>query len=486
MNDNDHARPPQPGPACDDFAPLLPLIGQERLNPSDDSRLRQHLATCEYCQSELDSYTALDDTLARQFGPASRGPLSPDDIRELTSIAYRPRTDELEPLPTPESNHHQQRPAAHFPPTRWLPVRPGRRVVSLLSAIAAVLLIAAISLALFASGGHGHSANPNTPTVTTAPTAPATPNNTYQLNRNDWFQGIAMISPTEGWIVGGYQAGGAAYGPLLLLHYVNGSLIRVNVAGLQDPGANNTTLQQVVMLSADEGWATGIYIGSEGCNDTLILHYTGGQWKHETTKVGIMLTGFSMVSATDGWAVGTQPECNGVGSAGPILFHYDGTQWAQASLPATVSLVTHIVMLSPSDGWITALPTAAADQNGAPVLLHYNGKTWRAISIPGIDELWPLAFASATDGWVVGEKNLTGNALSAQTGPHGIYPQASTLYHYNGTSWTAARGALDTFQEAGVEGMAFTASGDGWVVGIHADSSGNGFPSFYLHKSGEK
>ena len=323
MNDHNRARPPQPGPACEYFAPLLPLVGQERLNPRDSSSLRQHLATCDYCQSELDSYTWLDDTLARHFGPAPRGPLSPGDIRELTSRAYRPRTNVPEPMPAPESlsNHHQQRPSAAFRLAPPQPARRGRRVISILSAVAAVLVIAAVSLALFESRTPTNG-KPNGSTPTT--TAPV-----YVPDRNDLFNSIAMVSPTEGWIVGGNMSingGPVIYGPLLLLHYLNGQVFRVDNLALPEAGAEKAILQRVVMLSASEGWAIGTYIGSSGCTNTLILHYTNGQWKQDTTIAGIILTSISMASTTDGWAAGVLRSCNASGSDVLALFHYNGTR----------------------------------------------------------------------------------------------------------------------------------------------------------------
>lgn len=170
MNDNYRARPPQPGPTCEYFAPLLPLLGQERLNPGDSSRLRQHLATCAYCQSELASYDWLDNALARHFGPAPRGPLSPADIRELTSRAYRPRIPLQEPMLEVEAsgNHHAPRPTVMLPPERPQSAWRRRRLLSILGTAAAILVIVAASLALFKSHSPSKTGSP-TPTTSVQP-----------------------------------------------------------------------------------------------------------------------------------------------------------------------------------------------------------------------------------------------------------------------------------------------------------------------------
>ncbi len=117
---NNHHRPyrPHPGPACESFAPLLALVGQERLSARDASDLRSHLATCAYCQQELESYRWLDDALARHYGPVPRGPLSLADIRAITSRDYQPRTPPPEPLAAPEERREQRlsRPERSFRP----------------------------------------------------------------------------------------------------------------------------------------------------------------------------------------------------------------------------------------------------------------------------------------------------------------------------------------------------------------------------------
>jgi Putative zinc-finger len=166
MNDHYRARPAEPGPACEDFAPLLPLVAQQGLDSRDSTRLRQHLATCDYCQSELDSYNRLDDALARHFGPAPSGPLSPADIQELTSPTYHPNTPLPEAPPAPAGDAprpNRSGPLVLPPRQQGAPHR--LRLISILSAAAAVLLIASVSLALFKS---------HQPTQTTAATPQAT------------------------------------------------------------------------------------------------------------------------------------------------------------------------------------------------------------------------------------------------------------------------------------------------------------------------
>ena len=55
------------------------------------------------------------------------------------------------------------------------------------------------------------------------------------------------------------------------------------------------------MVSATDAWAVGYDPDSSG---GTILHYTGSQWIQVTTSISAALVSVAMVSATDGWAVG--------------------------------------------------------------------------------------------------------------------------------------------------------------------------------------
>src|SRR5260370_37789964 len=92
MSMNHRPRTLRPGPDCAAFAPLLALVGQEHLDEPDASDLGQHLATCAYCQRELQGFNALDDALSRHFGAPARLPLSRDAITQMMRDDYRPAT----------------------------------------------------------------------------------------------------------------------------------------------------------------------------------------------------------------------------------------------------------------------------------------------------------------------------------------------------------------------------------------------------------
>src|SRR3972149_11576917 len=94
-----------------------------------------------------------------------------------------------------------------------------------------------------------------------------------------------------------------------------------------------------------------------------------------------ILYSVSMVSPSDGWAVGR----------GNSLFHWNGNAWLPVSSPIPVQLRA-IKILSASDGWAVG-----------ETILHWDGSAWRETPHPEFSLLHALDMLSATDGWAVGE-----------------------------------------------------------------------------------
>ena len=100
-----------------------------------------------------------------------------------------------------------------------------------------------------------------------------------------------MVSAQEGWAVGGdFDHTGT------LLHYQAGRWTLV-------PGAAPTHLNEVVMVSPNDGWA----VGAQG----TILHYTQGTWTTAPSPTRLWLSGVSMASRDEGWAVGVDDNDTG-------------------------------------------------------------------------------------------------------------------------------------------------------------------------------
>jgi hypothetical protein len=113
---------------------------------------------------------------------------------------------------------------------------------------------------------------------------------------------LVMTSPTEGWAAGVLprpergSVGGDATKPdnALILHYRNSTW--EEQARFPGPVDSFTTFNGIAMMSASEGWA----VGTGG----LIVHYSQGTWTRVASPTSQALQSVAMVSAAEGWAVG--------------------------------------------------------------------------------------------------------------------------------------------------------------------------------------
>ncbi len=113
------------------------------------------------------------------------------------------------------------------------------------------------------------------------------------------LRGIAMVSPVEGWAVGGL--GNSSNG--VIVHYVGGRWLVHTVI--------DQSLYGVTMRSATEGWA----VGDLGA----VYHYSNGQWSKMTSPASYTLYGVTTLATGEAWAVGI----------GGALLHYHSGSWQQ-------------------------------------------------------------------------------------------------------------------------------------------------------------
>jgi len=217
------------------------------------------------------------------------------------------------------------------------------------------------------------------------------------------------------------------------------------------------TLYSVQALSQSDVWAVGGQFNMQGSPVAgTILHYNGRQWS--STAISTPLFGISMLSATDGWAVGYSG----------VILHYNGQTWNSFNSP-TSAVLRSIAMTSENDGW-------AVGYGGT--LLHYNGHTWAVQTSPTTNDLYSISMASAQEGWAVGS---TGTLLHYVKGAWRkvAAPSANTLYgvfmlspqdvwavgqngtviHYDGTSWNA----LNSPFKSDLYSVFLSSPDEGWI-----------------------
>jgi hypothetical protein len=140
---------------------------------------------------------------------------------------------------------------------------------------------------------------------------------------------IAMSSPEEGWAGVDQNALLApapigkvtAQGPVgTLLHYVGGQWIQVKLENHQQP----TVVSALAMVSTTEGWGGGSISGSPA-----IWHLQDGTWTETPDPTSDeYISNFSMLSPTEGWAVGGEHSCDGQGcSESGVILHYAAGRW---------------------------------------------------------------------------------------------------------------------------------------------------------------
>jgi photosystem II stability/assembly factor-like uncharacterized protein len=194
-----------------------------------------------------------------------------------------------------------------------------------------------------------------------------------------YYASIDMVSPTEGWIVGGGP------GPGFILHYTNGSW--------QFSDQFNTgkhALNDVHMLSANEGWAVG---------NGVIARYVGaGRWETQERPDAPGLRSVRMVTPSEGLAVGT---------LGTVLRYSEG-KWEKVPADSSLSL-TSVDMVSRLEGW-------AVSESGQ--ILHYMSPTLSPEQSPTREALLDVDMVSRLEGWAVGSR---GTILHYQNGTWNLY-----------------------------------------------------------------
>lgn len=218
---------------------------------------------------------------------------------------------------------------------------------------------------------------------------------------------IAMLSPREGWAVGGFfpvasspapntsanvllalqeaplhpLASARTYDFCDILHYTAGNWQPVTCP--RTPTGAAGVLEGLSVLPDGEAWA----VGAGG----LILHEQGNVWEQQQSPTGNRLTGIAMVSPTEGWAVGDQS-----------ILHYHQGVWTQVS--TAYRTLTAITMISPEEGWIVS---------GDGLILHYAQGTWAKAPASPANYFSTIAMqpGEPMSGWIAGPGDTSTHSM---------------------------------------------------------------------------
>ena len=192
--------------------------------------------------------------------------------------------------------------------------------------------------------------------------------------------GIHMISKDEGWTVG---SGGEIY-------HFNGS------SWTEVPSPTSTQLVDISFSSDGVGWAVGL--------DGVILKYVDGDWIsfNDLRSDPIM---FRMLDFTSGhgWLVGYNSRLK----IGGNILEYTEDLWLSVT-PPTDNRLNDVSIVSDTEAWAVG----TADDAGGTII-HWDGKHWQrwyqnGLPIPSVD-LYAVKMVSATDGWAAGDPQISGD-----------------------------------------------------------------------------
>lgn len=422
---NGKHRQPVQGPLCAQFAPVLPLL-DDLTDAHLAAKTRAHLAGCAWCRAQRATYDRFDEALRRHFAPDVM-PYLPIDTRAFMEPAM-PEIQEIDgtsqiaapadkgaqdgdapeltisPLPIPPHAPH----SPHSSRRSW-------RLATGMAGLAAVLALSLLAGLLFAS----HGRQPSTGDKHATATASVPP------DAGKMLIAVSMSSSTDGWAIGRGD-GGSSDVPAYVLHYTGNRWVPV-----QTP--IKAGINAIKMLSPTDGWAIG----------ARVYHYDGVAWREIHMPVSTEFQAISVISPNNIWIAGGPSPVNPPDGRAVIL-HYDGSGWFPQKTPSALDYtsVYSLSMVSATDGWAVGTAQAnSSDSNGNPtqagVILRYHNGAWeKAQTLPGAD-LRTVSMSSASDGWIGGTVTaLSTGYPSMQNGkPQQITVNVPRLLHYANGQW---------------------------------------------------
>jgi hypothetical protein len=187
-----------------------------------------------------------------------------------------------------------------------------------------------------------------------------------------YLMGISMVSANEGWAVGyDYDASNLGQSYMLILHYLNGAWSRVawtHIGGLNGVDA----------LSTGDIWAVGT--ASMG-QTSAVVHLRDGIYYDLIDPVpGTLNTVqiFSTPAGWDGWAAGD----------GDATVHDQDSVWTREGYTIHGYTITSISLLSPSEGWAVGTNGGLGygeylKPNWTATLFHLHNGKWSIYPLTG-------------------------------------------------------------------------------------------------------
>ncbi|HEY7832133.1 MAG TPA: zf-HC2 domain-containing protein [Ktedonobacterales bacterium] len=219
-------------------------------------------------------------------------------------------------------------------------------------------------------------------------------------------------------------------------------------------------INDISMLSPSDGWAVGSVAQGPATRNvpapltSLIMHYTGGQWQPVSdTFPDVYLQSVSMYGPDDGWAVGRTMHAPLRG----VVLRYSGGHWREVPVPSTLVPTPLPFMSAPephADFQPTQVQAVGPDDawivdNASIVLVHYREGVWSVVQSP---QVLTISMVSDSEGWAI--------------------DYSSVIYHFHAGRWTMYLG-LSAY--TAVTAIHMISASDGWALATYTvyDRLGN-------------
>jgi hypothetical protein len=174
------------------------------------------------------------------------------------------------------------------------------------------------------------------------------------------------------------------------------------------PGGVDAALRGVDAAAGDDVWAVGWTAGPGGRLRTLAFRFDGEAWRRVATPNpgpgDHLLSAVAAVSADEAWAVGWSVRSDGRDR--PLILRWDGARWRPVPAPAFQgrAQLLDVSAPKPDDAWAAGRVTDGTETFGS-LVLRWDGTRWSEVETPDVgDEDDTLAGIAVVDGfpWTVG------------------------------------------------------------------------------------
>lgn len=245
---------------------------------------------------------------------------------------------------------------------------------------------------------------------------------------------------------------------------------------VESPIITGSKLTGVSVISANDIWAVGEYSTDPLSGDALTMHWDGGEWQvvpsltHENT--GYYPRKVEAIATNDVWVVGYRVYFHRIYN---FAMHWDGKAWSEISTPEFFSgrdWLYDISAVASDDIWAVGYQT---NPNNPGMIIHWDGTSWTEASAPETTEaaLHAVSAISTNDVWAVGARIIPSDTVTVHE---------PLIKHWGGSTWSTVPGpGLDNGQLFDVSALS---GDDAWAIGSYDPHDPNLSSQVILHWDG--